>query len=106
MEDNKIHKRSKVLYEVEEFHNLKEMFNKTRKKYPDENAFTFKTKEPGVFNHIKYKEYGELVDAFGTALINSGLKDKKIAVISENRYEWMITYLAVTCGVRSTGTFR
>ncbi len=27
-----------------------------------------------------------------------GLKGKRIAVIGENRYEWGISYLAVTCG--------
>lgn len=35
---------------------------------------------------------------FGTALIDLGLKDKRIAVISENRYEWAISYLSVITG--------
>lgn len=35
---------------------------------------------------------------FGTALINMGLKDKRIAVIGENRYEWEIAYLSIVCG--------
>jgi len=35
---------------------------------------------------------------FGTAFIKLGLKGKRIAVISENRYEWGLSYLAVTCG--------
>ena len=35
---------------------------------------------------------------FGTALIKLGLKGKRIAVIGENRYEWGMAYLAVTCG--------
>ena len=29
-----------------------------------------------------------MIDALGTALIDIGLKDKRIAVIGENRYEW------------------
>lgn len=33
-----------------------------------------------------------------TALINLGLKDKRIAVIGENRLEWELAYLAVVCG--------
>ena len=37
-------------------------------------------------------------DALGTALINMGLKGKRIAVIGENRYEWEIAYLSVVCG--------
>ena len=35
---------------------------------------------------------------FGTAFIKLGLKGKRIAVISENRYEWGLSYLAITCG--------
>lgn len=35
---------------------------------------------------------------FGTAFIKIGLKGKRIAVIGENRYEWGLSYLAITCG--------
>ena len=42
-----------------------------------------------------------MVDNLGTALIDMGLKGKRIAIIGENRYEWQIAYLAVVCG---TGT--
>lgn len=34
----------------------------------------------------------------GTALIHLGLKEKRIAIIGENRYEWEIAYLSVVCG--------
>ena len=42
-----------------------------------------------------------MVDGLGTKLIDMGLKDKRIAVIGENRYEWEIAYLSIVCG---TGT--
>ena len=32
----------------------------------------------------------------GTSLIHLGLKGKRIAIIAPNRYEWRISYLAVT----------
>lgn len=32
----------------------------------------------------------------GTGLINLGLTGKRIAIIAPNRYEWCISYLAVT----------
>ena len=99
MEDSKIHKKSKVLKEVDKISNLKEMLINTRKKYGNENAFAFKTDTPDVFKYITYNEYIDEINAFGTALINLGLKGKRIAVISENRYDWMVTYLAVVCGV-------
>lgn len=48
---------------------------------------------------ITYAELYNDVNALGTALIHRGLKDKKIAVMSENRYDWVLTYYAVACGV-------
>ena len=94
MEDIRIHKRSKILHEVDKISNLKEMLQNTRKKYGNENAFAFKTETPDVFRY-----YLDEIDSFGTALIDMGLKGKRIAVISENRYDWMVSYLAVVCGV-------
>lgn len=47
---------------------------------------------------MKYSEYINEVEALGTALISIGLKDKRIGIISENRYEWEEAYLSVTCG--------
>ena len=34
----------------------------------------------------------------GTALIDLGLKGKRIAVIGKNRYEWEVAYLSIACG--------
>ncbi len=48
---------------------------------------------------ITYREFYNDVNALGTALIKRGLKGKKIAVMSENRYDWMLSYFAVACGV-------
>ena len=48
---------------------------------------------------ITYAELYKDVNALGTALIHRGLKDKKIAVMSENRYDWVLSYYAVACGV-------
>ena len=48
---------------------------------------------------ISYRQVMEDVDALGTALLNRGLEGKKIAVMSENRYDWALTYFAVSCGV-------
>jgi len=48
---------------------------------------------------ISYRQLYDDVNALGTALIKRGLKGKKIAVMSENRYDWVLTYYAVACGV-------
>ena len=94
----RVHKRSEILFKRPKFNNLKEMLENTYEKYGDCDAFKFKTDKEGVFRTIKYKDYIDEINALGTALISIGLKDKRIGVISENRYEWEEAYLAVTCG--------
>ncbi len=96
--ETKIHKGCKRLYEIEKVNSLKELLNRTEKLYKDNVAFKFKTEIPDVFRTKSYAEYIEEINCLGTALISLGLKDKRIAVISENRYEWTLTYFATVNG--------
>lgn len=93
------HKSCKRLYQPDEFKNLKEMLANTREKYGECAAHKFKTEIPGKLRIETYNQYIDNIEALGTALISIGLKDKRIAVISENRYEWALAYLAVITGV-------
>ena len=81
------------------FTDLKDMLNQTGEVYGDRPAYIFKTEEKGKFRTITHKEFRENINALGTTLIQMGLKDKRIALISENRYEWELSYLAVASGV-------
>ncbi len=78
---------------------LKDMLKQTGEAYGDRPAYMFKTEEPGKTKKITHKEFRDEINSLGTALIQMGLKDKRIAVISENRYEWELAYLAVVAGV-------
>lgn len=75
-----------------EFTDLKDMLNKTEEIYKDRPAFKLKTKT------VTHKEYREQIKALGTALVDLGLQGERIAVISENRYEWGLAYLAIATG--------
>ena len=81
------------------FTDLKDMLNQTGEVYGNRPAYIFKTEEKGKFRTITHKEFRENINALGTTLIQMGLKDKRIALISENRYEWELSYLAVASGV-------
>ena len=81
------------------FTDLKDMLKQTGEVYGDRPAYIFKTEEKGKFRTITHKEFRENINALGTTLIQMGLKDKRIALISENRYEWELSYLAVASGV-------
>lgn len=88
----------KPIYQFTEFTDLKDMLKKSGEKYGNRPAYIFKTKEPGKFREITHKEFRDEINALGTKLIDLGLKDKRIAVISENRYEWAVDYLAIATG--------
>jgi len=98
MEDIGIHSVSKKIYESNNFKNLKEMVNLIKEKFADNVAFTIRDKSGNNID-ILYKDYVDEINALGTALISIGLKGKRIAVISENRYEWGLTYLSTVNGV-------
>ena len=80
------------------FTDLKDMLKQSGEVYADRPAYMFKTDKEGEFNTISHGEFREQINALGTELINMGLKDKRIAVISENRYEWQLAYLAIVTG--------
>ncbi len=88
----------KPIHKFEKFTDLRDMLKQSEEKFGDKAAYVYKTDKPGVFREITYKDFAKDIRNFGTALVNLGLKSKRIAVISDNRYEWCVTYLAVTTG--------
>ena len=80
------------------FTDLKDMLKQTEEVYGDRPAYVFKTEKKGEFKTITHKQFREDINALGTSLIKMGLKNKKIAVISENRYEWELAYLSISAG--------
>ena len=88
---------SERIYEYAPITDLKDMLKKSGKEYAERIAYQIKLKE-GKYKEITHKEVREMVDALGTALIDMGLRNKRIAVIGENRMEWEIAYLSIVCG--------
>ncbi len=88
---------SERLYDYIEITDLKDMLNKTKELYAERPAYKIRVAE-GKYKIFTHKEVRDMVDRLGTALINLGLKGKRIAVIGENRYEWEIAYLSIVCG--------
>lgn len=78
---------------------LKDMIDTSAVLYADKNAFLVKNAPGGTYIPIKFSRLKKDIDELGTALMDLGLTGKKIAVIGENRYEWVVTYFAVVNGV-------
>ncbi len=88
----------KPIHKVERYENLKEMLQKSGERFGDRPAYKFKTENPEEFTYITHKQFRDDINQLGTALIDMGLKNKRIAVISGNRYEWGVAYLAIVTG--------
>lgn len=92
-------KLNSEIYEADEITNFKELIKRSSEKYPNNTAYKFKINLGKPNQKIvkkTYKEIKEEIERLGTALLNMGLENKKIALIGNNRYEWCVSYLAAT----------
>jgi len=86
-------------YPVRTVTDLKDMINSSAELFGDSPAYLIKNVPGGKYVPKSYNQLKADIDAFGTALIDLGLKGKHIAVIGETRYEWMVADLGVASGV-------
>ena len=88
------------IFDATEFNNIKEIIYNSAKVYEDKIAFKIKHKEENdiTYEDITYKMVLEDINKLGTAFYNIGLKDKRVAIIGKNRYEWVITHLCNLLG--------
>ena len=80
-------------FDTYEIQNLKDMLYKTTLRNQNKVAFRLKNYEGKIVNKT-YLDFRKDVEALGTKLIEMGLKDKRIAIIGKNSYEWSVSYLA------------
>lgn len=88
---------SEKIYKFLEIKNLKDMLKKSGEKYGEKNAYKIRL-EKNKYKTYTHKDVRQMINYLGTRLIDLGLKNKRIAVIGENRYEWEIAYLSIVCG--------
>ena len=87
-------------FEATEFENIKDIIYNSAKKYKDNTAFILKHKkdEEIQYENITYKKLLEEVNSLGTKFLDLGYKDKRIAIVGRNRYEWVLSHLANLLG--------
>lgn len=92
-------KLTSELYDVHHIENFKEMIAATVEKYPNNVAYKFKKnlgQEDETIIEKTYSEVNKEINGLATSLLNLGLEGKKVVIISNNRYEWCVSYLAIT----------
>ncbi|MEE0772049.1 MAG: AMP-binding protein [Anaerovoracaceae bacterium] len=87
-----------VLYQMRYINDLRDMIHSSAELYGDDTSFLVKDVPRGEYRPITYNQLKEDIDCLGTKLTEMGLKDKKVAVIGENSYKWVVSYLAVVNG--------
>ena len=81
-----------VFYQFRYISDLKDMLNTSAELFAKEPAYLVKDTPGGPYRPVLYEKVKKDVDALGTRLLDLGLKGKKIAVIGENSYKWVVSY--------------
>lgn len=86
--------RINKLYEGTKISDFKELINIYKTDYKDMLAFQYRNNpEETDFINITYGKFAEDIENLAVALLKH--KCKRIAIISPNRYEWCVAYLAI-----------
>ncbi len=92
---------NRKVYEPRKVNNFREMLEYSTTKYKDNIAYRYKkdytAKQPEYIEKT-FGQVGKDVKALSTILLNKKLEGKRVILIGNNRYEWCISYLAITCG--------
>ncbi len=88
------------LYEVERVESIKEIMEIAIRDAADKIAFRFKQGDD--VKDVTYAEFDREVKSLGTALADMGFGSSHIAMLGENSYGWIVTYLTV---LQSEGVF-
>ena len=85
---------------VQEFKDIKELIYNSAKTYANNIAFVVKHQEGKnkTYENITYKMLLEQINALGTKLYSMGFKNKRIAILGRNRYEWTLGHLTSLLG--------
>lgn len=90
-------KPDRRIYPLRRIKNYRSLVEYSVEHFGDHIAYKYKNKPTSKkINEITYKQVGDDIKSFGTAMLNYNLSDNKVAVIGKNRYEWCVTYLGVT----------
>ena len=81
----------------ERLESIRDIINNSNNKYKD--ALAIQEKKNKKIVSYTYEQLRNDVYALGTKLIDMGLKDKHIAIVGENSYNWIVSYLAIITGV-------
>ena len=86
--------------QIKEFKDIKELIHNSAKIYANNIAFIVKHQEGKnkTYENITYKTLLKHINALGTKLYDKELKNKRIAILGRNRYEWALAHITNLLG--------
>ena len=88
-------------YTATRYKTVKDIYKHSMENFAEE-VFILDKENPKdeKFKEWTYREFGNDVEALGTALISKyNVKDERIVIIGENQYGWYLSYMATLLGV-------
>ena len=92
---------NRKVYEPRKVNNFREMVEYSTTNFKENIAYKYKkdyTAKKPEYIEKTYEQVGKDVKALSTLLLNKNLEGKRVILIGNNRYEWCISYFAITCG--------
>ena len=86
--------RNKI-YEERTCTNFRELISLCTRDFGTRTAFSIKDKDKKIHD-ISFIDFDNNIKELGSALLDLGLENKKIAIISPDRYEWCCSYFAIS----------
>lgn len=86
-------KKTITLNKVQQVNSIKELVSQAVEAVGDQDAYRYRRK--GQDYSVTYREFEQQTFALGTGLASLGVSKSHVAILCENRYEWICTYLTV-----------
>ena len=94
-------RKNKEKAPIKPFSSIREMLLMAVNEDGEKIAYKFKNPD-GTVREVTYIEFHQTVEALGAALTEMGFGSSHMAIVSENRYDWIVAYLTALC---SAGVF-
>lgn len=94
-------RKNKEKAPIKPFSSIREMLRMAVNEDGEKIAYKFKNPD-GTVREVTYIEFHQTVEALGAALTEMGFGSSHMAIVSENRYDWIVAYLTALC---SAGVF-
>jgi long-chain acyl-CoA synthetase len=86
-------------YDRPRFTTLRDLIRHVAEKYGDAPAYRYHLKLGDADTIKSFRTFAADIDAFGTGLVDLGVKNTHVVVIGDNSYEWAVAHNAVVNGI-------